>query len=170
MSRTRRGEEAGDIGGPERGSTARHSPSSFTPRQEPEAPAGPDSRQCRRCWLPAAWLGKSSRGVRWGNSWKSQARGDESHRLWEICKLKGSGWGRSEVSQSGDTVGGQDSTSQGHWASRACLGGGITGRMRVGSTCQPYILLWVLRGQETRHAQLTESVWFLVSLWKAEGR
>ena len=107
MSRTRRGEEAGDIGGPERDSTARHSPSSFTPRQEPEAPAGPDSRQCRRCWLPAAWLGKSSRGVGWGNSWKSQARGDESHRLWEICKLKGSGWGRSEVSQSGDTVGGR---------------------------------------------------------------
>ena len=69
------------------------------PGREPEAPAGPDSRQCRRCWLPATWLGKSS--------WKSQTWGDESHRLWEICEFKGSGWGRSEVSQSGDPVGGR---------------------------------------------------------------
>lgn len=80
------------------GNMTRYSPS-FTPSQGTEAPAGPDSRQCRRCWLPASWLGKSS--------WKSQTWGDESHRLWEICKFKGSRWGRSEVSQSGDPVGGR---------------------------------------------------------------
>ena len=64
------------------------------------------------------------------------------------------------------------STTQDYRASRACLGGGIPipGRMRVSSTCQPYILLLVLRGQETRHSQLTESVWLLASLWGAEGR
>lgn len=86
------------------------------------------------------------------------------------ASLKALGGAGQRSHRVGTLWGGQDSTSQGHWASRACLGGGITGRMRVGSTCQPYILLWVLRGQETRHAQLTESVWFLVSLWKAEGR
>ena len=65
------------------------------------------------------------------------------------------------------------STSQDHQASRACLGGGgipIPERMRADSTCQPYSLLWVLRGQGTRHAQLTEPVWLLASLWETESR